>query len=136
MADYYGMTRSNYFAVKDEEKFLKAVEDIPISIYTGNFEGRTLYGFTDSESYDNGNIYEKYDNETDEYIDVSWEDIFTEHLEDGWVAIIMHIGNEKYRYFSGSATAYNNKGEVTAIYLSDIMEKSKELGKYITSAEY
>lgn len=136
MANYYGMTRSNYFAVKNEEKFLETVKSFPINIITANLEGRNLYGFYNNQDNDSGDIYEVYKEDTDEYIEIAWEDIFIEHLEDDWVAIITHIGNEKYRYFSGSATAYNNKGEVTAVYLSDIMDKSKELGKHITPAEY
>lgn len=136
MASYFGMTRSNYFAVKDNEKFLEEVKDLPIDIYTAEMQGETLYGFGDDQSDDSGNIYSKYNDDTEEYEEILWEDIFVRHLKDDWVATIIHVGYEKYRYFDSHATSFNNKGETAALSLGDILEMSKELGKYITTPEY
>jgi hypothetical protein len=142
MANYYGQTRTNYFAVKDPEAFKAELAKMPVEVITQplkNEDGEvidTLYGFLDSDSDGSGSVTEYWDEDTDERVDIDLEDIFKRHLQDGWVAIFMHSGAEKYRYISGDAVAYNNKGESLAVNLADIYTLAEQLGENITTAEY
>lgn len=137
MANYYGQTRSNYFFVKDAEAFKAELSKYPVEIITEERDGKTLYGFMDRDVNGAGTIEYYYDEETgDNSEDLDWSDFFKRHLADGWVAVIIHAGSEKYRYINGLATAYNNKGEGRAIGLDDIYHLANELGENITRAEY
>lgn len=136
MANYYSMGRTNHFAVKDPEAFQAEIAPI---IGDGDIvreERDGVDGFVllfgegvPSEHYD-------YEDEDAEPIQLDWEDIISPHLVDGEVCIIQEIGNEKLRYLTGYATAFNNKGERESISLSAIYDQAKELGTRITWAEY
>lgn len=131
MANYYGFGRTNYFEVKDLEAFVAEVSAIPnIEAYG---EGNRFCLLSNSED---GFVWSSYDEETEEDTEVDWADIFTRHLADGSVAIVMEIGNEKLRYLSGVAVAYNNKGESRDISLENIYTLAEELGENITRATY
>lgn len=137
MATYYGQTRSNYFAVKDAEAFTQELSKYPVEIITQEQDGKTLYGFIDRDVDGAGTVEYYFDEETqDNSEDLNWTEFFERHLADGWVAVIIHAGSEKYRYISGLATAYNNKGEGRAIGLGDIYHLATELGETTTRAEY
>lgn len=135
MANYYGQTRSNYFFVKDADAFLEEMKKFPVEIIKEEKNGMTLYGFLDADSNGGGSV-DFYADEDGEYIEVDWSDFFARHLADGWVAVIVSSGNEKYRYISGHAVAYNNKGEEIHLDLSDIYTIANHLGDNITRAEY
>lgn len=142
MANYYGQTRTNYFAVKDAEAFKAELAKMPVEIITQplkNEDGEvidTLYGFLDADSNGAGYVTEYWDEETGDSVEIDLEDLFKRHLADGCVAIVIHSGNEKYRYISGDAVAYNNKGETIAVNLADIYTLGEQLGEVITTAEY
>jgi hypothetical protein len=133
MANYYGMARTNYFAVKDAQAFLAEIENIPDLQLDGNSDPQSVCILSESES---GWVWSYYDEETGEDTEVDWEGIFTRCLADGSVAIIMEIGNEKLRYLSGIAVAYNNKGETRDVSLDNIYTLAEELGENITRATY
>lgn len=135
MANYYGQTRSNYFAVKNADVFLEEMKKFPVEIIKEEKNGMTLYGFLDADSNGGGSV-DYYADADGEYIEVDWEDFFARHLADGWVAIIMSSGAEKYRYISGYATAYNNKRETMFVSLEDIYTLATQVGENITRAEY
>jgi hypothetical protein len=137
MANFYGQTRSNYFAVKNAEAFTQELSKYPVEIITQEKDGVTLYGFLDNDPDGSGQIDYYYDEEAmDNSEDISWSEFFKRHLEDDWVAIIVSSGAEKYRYISGYATAYNNKGEAVHLDLTDIITLSSHLGSKTTVAEY
>jgi hypothetical protein len=137
MANYYGQTRSNYFAVKDAEAFTTELENYPVRVITQETkEGGKLYGFLDADDDGSGEIWSIYNNETDEYDEIDWGHVFKRHLQDDWVAVIITTGSEKYRYFTGDATAYNNKGESKTLNLEYIYQLGKDLGENITFASY
>lgn len=142
MANYYGQSRTNYFAVKDAEAFKAELEKMPVHIITQELKNEdgevidTLYGFLDDDANGAGFVTEYWDEETGESVEIDLEDLFKRHLKDGWVAILMHSGNEKYRYISGDAVAYNSKGESIAVNLADIYTLAEQLGENITTAEY
>lgn len=130
MANYYGQTRTNYFAVKDAEAFTRELEKYPVKIITEETPDRTLYGFLDDDDNGGGEICYNYE-------DIVWSEFFARHLENDWVAIIMSAGSEKYRYISGYATAYNSAGNEIHLELNDIYKLAENhLGNNVTRAEY
>ena len=135
MANYYEASRSNYFAVKNLEAFKTAIEMFPIEIVSREEkDGEILVGLLGD--YENGFAWTYYDEDTEDDVEIVWEDIFKEHLADDSVAIFMGTGSEKLRYLSGWAVAYNNKGETRSVDLSSIYELGKELGSKMTEATY
>jgi hypothetical protein len=136
MANYYGQTRTNYFAVKDPEAFKKALAKYPVEVITQERDGVTLYGFMDNDPNGGGDIYYHYDSDGNVIEIDSYADLFKEHLEDDWVAVIMSAGSEKYRYLNGHAIAFNNKGEEIHLDLNDIYLRTGQLGANTTMAEY
>lgn len=133
MANYYGQARSNYFAVKDSEAFLEEMEQYSAEVIVKETDGLTLYGFIDTDDNGGGCIVQVKDGE---YVEVDWNEVFQRHLADGWVAIIMETGSEKYRYLVGTATAYNNKGDIEFISLDEIYSLATNIGENFTRAEY
>ena len=123
MADWCGTGRSNYFKVKDEEKFLAWVSRMPgfhlISKSTSEGfgfymeEGTTPSTFIDEES-------------GEEEADFDFIQELSEHLAEGEVCVYMEAGAEKLRYVSGTALAVNHKGEVLTVHLSNIYDLVKQ----------
>lgn len=137
MANYYGQARTNYFAVKDGQAFEDEMAKLPVEVITQETEdGQKLYGFLDSNQDGAGLDYYVWDEETDEDTEIEWLDILAKHLADGWVAIIMEVGHEKYRYLNGYASAVNNKGETRTLSLNDILTMSADLGDNVTGVGY
>lgn len=136
MANYYSMGRTNHFAVKDPDAFQAEITPI---IGDGDIvreEREGVDGFVllfgegvPSEHYD-------YEDEDAEPIELDWEHIIAPHLADGEVCIIQEIGNEKLRYLTGYAIAFNNKGERDVVNLDNIYDKAQRLGTRVTVAEY
>ena len=136
MANYYGQTRTNYFAVKDPEAFKQEISKFPVELIEEVKDGVTLYGFIDNDENGAGFITEYWNEETDDTVEINLEDFFMRHLEDDYVAIVIHSGAEKYRYISGDVVAYNNKGESVSVNLTDIYDLAEKLGSKMTYAEY
>jgi len=135
MANYYESARSNYFLVKDIDSFKQELE--PIKSLDIEIEKR------DNKDYvcllnknENGFPWDAYDDILGEYVELDWEGIFSRHLQNDSVAIIMGAGAEKLRYIHGYAIAFNNKGETKVLHLTDIYNLAKELGTDIQKAEY
>ena len=131
MANYIETARSNYFKVKDLNKFKEATEHFgSFTIVDGKDGTIAILGDEDfpAAAYDdNGNEMEK-----------NFSDIVAEHLTDDSVFIAMGSGYEKMRYIAGWAYAVDNSGRHIFINLDDIYTKAKEkfAGKKVTSATY
>lgn len=145
MANYYGQTRTNYFAVKDADAFEAELGDYNvILIREEDGNGGYRYGFLDAD--DNGGglswsrLIELEDENGDPFdtdVDIDWVDILSRHVADGHVAILMEVGSEKYRYFNGWAIAVNSKGETREINLNMEIDKlARELGENVTPVGY
>ena len=136
MANYYGQSRTNYFLVKDEVAFKAEMEKYDVTVITSKIDDQTAYGIMDADGDGGGLAWSKYNDDTEDYDDISWEYIIGQHLQDGQVAILTETGAEKYRYLTGWAIAFNNKGETRRVDITDIFELAKELGTSVTPAEY
>lgn len=128
MSNYEEQARSNYFKVKNKDKFKEFLENYYL-IFIENKEG--LVGFLAQDGIPS------WDSETDEEID--FMNLLSKHLADDEVAIIVGNGYEKMSYLSGFAVAINKKGKTASVNIFDIYNKAKRLTKNpenITLAEY
>jgi hypothetical protein len=136
MANFYGQARSNYFAVKDTGAFLDEMTQYPVEVITQEKDGVTLYGFVDADADGGADVWSKWDEDIAETVEIDWAEVFKRHLQDDWVAVIVSVGWEKYRYFQGDTVAFNNKGESKTINLEHIYELASDLGSNRTYATY
>lgn len=136
MANFYGQARSNYFAVKDTNAFLDEMTQYPVEVITQEKDGVTLYGFVDADADGGADVWSKWDEDIAETVEIDWAEVFKRHLQDDWVAVIVSVGWEKYRYFQGDTVAFNNKGESKTINLEQIYELASDLGSNRTYATY
>ena len=136
MANYYGQARTNYFLVKDAEAFKTEMAKYPVRVIEQKIGAESAYGILDDDGDAGGLPWSQFNEETDEYEDLVWETIIGNHLKDGAVCVLMETGAEKYRYLSGWAIAFNNKGETRRVDITDIYDLAKELGTGVTQAEY
>lgn len=136
MANYYGQARTNYFLVKDAEAFKAEMANYSVNVIEQKIGEETGYGILDEDSDGGGLQWSQFNEETEDYDDLVWEVIIGNHLKDGEVCVLMETGAEKYRYLSGWAIAFNNKGESRRVDITDIYDLAKELGTGVTPAEY
>lgn len=142
MANYIPFVRSNYFKVKDPEKFKEFCAELSLDLIIKNDDHEksktlhpdNLYGFIINN--DCGLPSTKYNEETDEHEEIDFFKLLAPHIADDHVAVIMEIGYEKMRYLTGLAWALNNKGALKSVSLEDIYDKAKELGTHVTDAAY
>lgn len=140
MANYYGSGRTNYFRVKDFEKFIGWLSKFSgIDLWLGAFtDDKNMVGF--GIESDDGCLPSEFvtEDEDMEEVPVAVDFLFelSEHLDEGQVAVFMHAGNEKLRYITGYAEAINSKGEREVISLDHIYEIAKKLGEHCTEACY
>lgn len=140
--NFSATARSNYFRVKDEEKFKEWVGATSLKILTGSRKsepdkaGVRRFAIAPGDYCEGGWPSTLYDEETDEDRDVDVAEELAEHLADDEVAILMEAGSEGERYVTGWAVAVNNKGGYEQVGLDDIYKKAAHLGENITQAEY
>jgi hypothetical protein len=135
VANYYESSRTNYFLVKDIEAFKTRLELFTaLEVKVEKMNGKDYVCLLNDN--ENGFPFEAYDDILGEYVEIDWEGIFSQHLQDGSVAIIMGAGAEKLRYIHGYAVAFNNKGETEQVHLVDIYKIAEKLGTDIQKAEY
>ena len=117
MANYNCTFRTNYFKVKDNEKF----EEFMTHVYAEDLEvfhktdknGNELYGFggyggisgyfNDENEYENDD--EAWDNAYDNFIDG-----LTKQVADDDAILLFEAGNEKLRYVVGSVVVITSNG--------------------------
>lgn len=117
MADYIPYARSNYFRVKDKEKFKAFAEKF--HAYLQEKEDRVAVIF-------DAGIPGDYCDAEGDYVEINFPQEAAKHLQDGEVAIFQEIGYEKMRYLVGYAIAINSSGEVRSIDLDDIVRIAEE----------
>lgn len=136
MANYYGNSRSNYFKVKDVDKFKEFLNLMYDMEFINDSNGRVGFLVTG----EGGSIpCEIWDKENDEYTyDFDFDKLLAQHLQDGEVAIYQEVGAEKLRYLVGYSVAVNSKGETAIVNINDIYSIAKEKlgGVDVTPVEY
>jgi hypothetical protein len=134
MANYYSSSRSNYFKVKDTEKFKDFLDSTRSLSFIEDKEGRVGFLVETEE----GLPYYIYDEETGEESELDLAQELSQHLIDGEVAIYQEVGAEKLRYLVGYSVAVNSKGETITVNINDIYRIAQEElgGENITTCEY
>lgn len=128
MADYGAVTRSNYFRVKDKQKFIEWCDSLELKPITKENDEK-LCGFL--VRTDNGAMPTHKGDEDFDF----FQELAT-HLVDGEVAVVIEVGAEKDRYLCGFADAVNSQGEMVSVCLDDIYAKAEKLGSNITEVAY
>lgn len=129
MANYYCTIRTNYFHVKDEDKFRLLMsrvygdEDIVELWKKKDTDGKTVFGFG---VYGGIAGVRDAEEDEDEDCDESSYDEFIRCLQecvtDDDAIIILEAGNEKLRYIVGSATIITSN-KCSYLDLTNIAEK-------------
>jgi hypothetical protein len=131
MANFYGTGRTNYFKVRDVDKFKDWAEAFGAEV--AEKEGR--FALLPGEGCDDNCLPSRFDDKDEELIHIY--DELHQHLADGEVAVVMEAGAEKLRYVSGWAMAINHKGESVCVGLTDIYELAeKKFGVKPTECSY
>ena len=117
MANYYGTGRTNWFKVNDTAAFTTEMSKYAVEVGEDKDGLVALFGLSEE-----GMPWSYWDEDTDDHIDIEWNEVISKHLADDWVCVIQEVGNEKMRYVRGFAMAFNNKGEVKTVSLDDIYQ--------------
>ena len=117
MANYCCVYRTNYFKVKDNEKFKEFMthvyaEDLEV-FHKKDENGNELYGFGGyggiSGYFNNENEYEDSDEAWDNAYDNFIDGLEKQVAEDDAI-LLFEVGNEKLRYVVGSVVVITSKG--------------------------
>lgn len=117
MANYCCVYRTNYFKVKDNEKFKEFMthvyaEDLEI-FHKKDENGNELYGFGGyggiSGYFNNENEYEDSDEAWDNAYD-NLIDGLAKQVAENDAILLFEVGNEKLRYVVGSVAVITSKG--------------------------
>ena len=116
MANYCCVYRTNYFKVKDNEKFKEFMthvyaEDLEV-FHKKDENGNELYGFGGyggiSGYFNNENEYEDSDEAWDNAYDNFIDGLAKQVAEDDAI-LLFEVGNEKLRYVVGSVVVITSK---------------------------
>ena len=130
MANYYCVMRTNYFRVKDEEKFLELMESVcsgedELQIWSEtDAEGTKRFGFGAYDSIRGINLAGDQDEDPD-------YDAFITALQDcvadDDAIIIMEAGHEKLCYVGGSAEVITSQGHDYINITDSAVKMAKEM---------
>jgi hypothetical protein len=130
MANYYCVMRTNYFRVKDEEKFLELMENVcsgedELQIWSEtDAEGAKRFGFGAYDSIRGINLQGDQDEDPD-------YDAFITALQDcvadDDAIIIMEAGHEKLCYVGGSAEVITSQGHDYINITDSAVKMAKEM---------
>lgn len=132
MANYCCTYRTNYFKVKDNEKFKEFMthvyaEDLEV-FHKKDENGNELYGFGGyggiSGYFNNENEYEDSDEAWDNAYDNFIDGLAKQVAEDDAI-LLFEVGNEKLRYVVGSVVVITSK----AYAYRDITDVGVEIAK-------
>lgn len=135
MANWYGASRTNYFKVKDEQRYQELFnrlkgEENEISDFTKIVEGETWHGFG---TY--GDIYYQ-ENETDEDDCFNMEmfaQLISEILDPKSVFVYTCIGNEKLRYLTGYCIVSFPNGRIL---INDVNKFAQKVAQQFYGSDY
>lgn len=132
MANYDCCTRTNYFHVTDEDKYMDlfknhiAAEDEVLDFSKLSDDGTQVYGFGCYGSID-GYVENKDDEDEDADFDKMIEEI-QKLLPDGECFVLVQSGHEKLRFVDGGAAYVTNEVIRYHGVLDWIKQQAKECG--------
>ncbi len=133
MATYYGVARTNYFAVVDRALFANFCDRWAVEAIEAD-DGPTRVGFlctADEDGFPAG-----YRDADGDLVEADIAAALAPLLVEGHVAVGMESGHEAFRYVAGVAWAVNSHGEVRSVTLDDIYDQAGALGDHVTEAMY
>ena len=146
MANYCCAIRTNYFCVKDEEKFRELMARVhgcedDIRVWERKVSnGKTMFGF--GLYGEIAGVKHAREDDDDEFDDTSYGEFISglqSCVADHDAIIIMEAGNEKLRYVLGSATIITSRScEYISIDRLAVSRASEMLGveRWSTKCEY
>jgi len=126
VANWYGTARSNYVRIKDMDGLKKALGPFDIKVVAKDNSDPNLVCFlsvdADSGGWPGFGYVEAENEETGAGDEVEFDPAahICPFMADGEILVMMEAGAEKLRYVTGSAQAYNSKGEVVYLNLDRI----------------
>ena len=135
MANFIGISRSNYFKVKDEHRFETLMDLLDLTVRKQSRQV-VAEGEPDPDTYfmvfpEEGD-WPSFDDE-DKEIDVVKQ--IMPHLADGEVCILHTIGYEKLRYLNHAMVAFNSAGVIAHQSQESFYDELNRLGHLFTRAE-
>ncbi len=116
MANWYGLSRTNYFKVRDEQAFRAWADTVPEVEMIDDGKGRFGFYTNSDGNWPSGRL-----NETGSDVEeFDFVEELTDHLPEGEVAILITVGHEKARYGTGYAIAVRHDGEILDVNIGDI----------------
>jgi len=133
MANWYGLSRTNTFKVKDEATFRAWADTLSeVELFE---EEEDRFGF-----YTTGDGMWpscRYQEECDDWSEMDFAEELAVHLAEGEAAVLITVGHEKARYGTGYALAIRSDGKTLAVNIDDIYTKvRRKWGVATTRAEY
>lgn len=124
MADWFGMARSSYFAVKDAEAFKEWLAQFEAKLIEKQTEDGMLFGFYSEDEF--GGLPSRYPDDDDDVDAISLIEELAPHLAEGHVAIVMEAGSEKARYVTGTAWAIAWHGAIERLSIDEIADRARK----------
>jgi len=132
MATYYGVARTNYFAVVDQALFADFCDRWGVEAIADDGDpARVGFLCTGDDGFPTG-----YRDEDGDLVEADIAAALAPLLVEGHVAVGMESGHEAFRYVAGVAWAVNSRGEVRSVTLDDIYDQAGALGDHVTEAVY
>jgi len=133
MATYYGVARTNYFAVVNRALFADFCDRWGVEAIADD-DDPALVGFLCTGNEDG--FPAGYRDEDGDLVEADIAAALAPLLVEGHVAIGMESGHEAFRYVAGVAWAVNSRGEMRSVTLDDIYDQAIALGNHITEVVY
>jgi len=133
MANYYGVARTNYFAVVDQALFADFCDRWGVEAIADDGDP-ALVGFLCTGNDDGFPV--GYRDEDGDLVEADIAAALAPLLVEGYIAVGMESGHEAFRYVAGVAWAVNSRGEVRSVTLDDIYDQARALGSHVTEAVY
>jgi len=127
MSTYYATARSSAFKVRDVAKFKKFCERYRLELFREDDKDHgQLYGFV---CPDDG-MPSCYMDDDEDWIDVDFEEELSNHVAEGWCAVLMEVGAEKAAYLVGYASIISSDGCEDHINLGDTIFEKADKSKF------
>jgi hypothetical protein len=138
MANFIAISRSNYFHVTDEAKFMAAMDELGLEVYQGkqSEECTRLDDMFESENvfmvYPDDGDWPAFDDDDN---DIDIVEILRKHLPPGEICVLHTIGYEKLRYLNHAIVALNASGVIKHESQENFYDELNRLGHKFTRAD-